>query len=342
MRRTPFLLLLVGAMAILPACSNGPGVAARINGAEISAASLNQDLEGVASSKVLRDQLAQQNVILKPGAPVPMSFASQWLASMIQNEAVAQIARKRHVKATAQEIAQVGAQLEQGNGAAFTQIPASLRRRLIQQRALLAALRASYPSQSAYEALAADCPTQRLVGHILVDTEAAAQQVIDRLDAGESFAAVSSDVSKDTTAAAQGGLLLCENSSQWSQLDADFRAGAEAVPTGGISKPVQTQFGFHVIEVLPLTEANAQPMLASVQTPDPLAGVLGPYLVKAEIYVNPRYGKLQRSATSFNIVPPTPAHAKSRPATSTTTTTVPVGATPTPTPAPSGASSGGG
>ncbi len=339
MRRTPFLLLLAGVLAILPACSNGPGVAARINGAEISTDALNQDLQGVAASKVLRDQLAQQNVILKPGGPVPMSFASQWLASMIQNEAVAQIAAKRHVRTTAQELAQTSTQLEQSNGAAFQQIPASLKRRLVQQRALLAALRASYPAQSPYAALQADCPTERLVGHILVATEAEAQQVIDRLDAGESFATVSSDVSKDTTAAAQGGLLLCENSSQWTQLDADFRAGAEAVPTGGISPPVKTQFGYHVIEVLPLTEANAQPMLASVQTPDPLAAVLGPYLVKASIYVNPRYGKLQRSATSFNIVPPTPKQVKSRPA-STTTTTVPVGATPTP--APSGASSSGG
>ena len=339
MRRT-LPLLMIAVLALLPACTNSAGAAARINGVEISTDALNSDLAGLMQSKQMRTQAAQQQLILKEGKPVPIAFAAEWLASMLQNEAVTQIAKKRGITATAKEIAEVRAQLVQSDATLFRQISASVRNQLVEQRALLGALRASYPATSPLDALAADCPTQRLVGHILVATEAEAQQVVDRLDAGETFAAVSSAVSTDTGASAQGGLLVCEGSSQWTQLDQTFRTAAEAVPTGEHSAPVQTQFGFHVIEVLPFNEANAAPLLATAQPPDPLGPALTKFLAKAKIWVNPRYGKLDRSAGSFSIVPPTPKPVKSRP--TTTSSTAPAGGTGTGTPSGGGAGSGSG
>lgn len=330
MRRT-LPLLTIAALVLVSACTNNAGAAARINGVEISTDALNSDLAGLVQSKQMRTQAAAQQLNLKEGRPVPIQFAGEWLASMLQNEAVAQIAKKRGVTATAEEISQTRSQLLQSDPTLFRQISKPVRDQLIEQRALLSALRASYPATSPLDSLAADCSTQRLVGHILVATEAEAQAAIDRLDAGETFAAVSSAVSTDTGSAAQGGLLLCEDSSQWTQLDESFRAAVAAVPTGEVSDPVQTQFGFHVIEVIPFNEANAQPLLATAQPPDPLGPVLTRFLTKAKIWVNPKYGKLDRSPGSFSITPPPEKQVKSRPA--TTTSTAPAG---NPGPAPSG------
>ena len=159
--------------------------------------------------------------------------------------------------------------------------------------------------------------------------------MIDQVKKGTSFADVSQQVSKDQAAAAQGGLLMCEDSAQWSQLDETFRAAAEATPVGELSAPVKTQFGYHVIEALDLTRENAAPLVAATAQPaDPLAPLLTKYLKNAKLYVNPRYGKLRRQGGAFTIDPPTPKQPKSRPSATSSTTR---GAT-TPTQATTGTS----
>lgn len=321
MKRSLALLLVAAVAVLLPACGGaaGPSAAATVNGREIGQDDFQADLRGLAASKAFRQNLTQQGVAIREGVSVPTSLATQWLTSLVQQEAIAAIAKRRGVSATGQDVAQAEAQLKADP--AFVQLPGRLQRRIVKASALIAALRASYPTQSAYELFAADCPSQRLVGHILVQTEAEAQDVVQRLKNGEPFAQVSDEVSMDTGAKAQGGLLTCEGAGQWAQYDATFRAAAEAVPTGGISDPVQTQFGFHVIEVLPLTEANAQPLLASLQLPDPVAPVITRYLNRAKVTVDPRYGRVDRSGGGFTILAPRPPTVKSRPATTTTTST---------------------
>ena len=328
MKRT-FSLLLLGALAILPACSSSPGVAATIDGHDISRKDLSNDVGDFAKSSAFRSALAQQGVTLSANGSVPTSFSAQWLVSLIQNDAVAIIAKKRGISATAQEVAAARTQFSQSqqSGKAFSQLPKRLQDRLTRAAALQSALRASMKRVSPFATLQADCPKQRLIGHILVDTPEKAQQVIDQIKKGSSFADVSTQVSSDTGAKAQGGLLMCEGSSQWSQLDTTFRAAAEATPTGQLSKPVKTQFGYHVIEALPLTEANAAPLLPSVQAPDPLGPIMSKFLTTAKIYVNPLYGKLRRQGGQFTIDPPAPKTVKSRPP-ATPSTSTPAPATP--------------
>lgn len=320
MKRTLSFLLL-GALAILPACSSTPGVAATIDGRDIATRELTNDVSDFAKSEAFRSALAQQGVTLSKSGSIPKSFSAQWLVSLIQNEAVAIVAKQRGISATAQEEAAARSQFgsSQQSGTAFKQLPKRLQDRLVRAAALQSALRASMKQGSPFATLSADCASNRLIGHILVDTPEKAQQVIDQIKKGSSFADVSNQVSSDTGAKAQAGLLMCEGSSQWNQLDETFRAGAEATPTGEVSKPIKTQFGYHVIEALPLTEENAAPLLPSVQTPDPLAPVLEKFLTKAKIYVNPLYGKLRRQGGQFTIDPPTPKSVKSRPADTTST-----------------------
>lgn len=98
--------------------------------------------------------------------------------------------------------------------------------------------------------------------HLLVDTEEEARAAIGRIEGGEDFADVASEVSTDTGSAVQGGDL---GASVPSRYVAEF---AEAVRTGGIGEllgPVQTQFGFHVIEITERIENADRPAYADVE-----------------------------------------------------------------------------
>jgi parvulin-like peptidyl-prolyl isomerase len=348
MKRTLSFVVLVALLA-LPACSSSGdlfssgSVAATVNGHDISADDVTRGAHGFGESAIFRQQLSSQGVDLKPTGPVPTSFAAQWLQSLIQTEAIRQIAAKRGVEASDQEKEQAAQQFAgtDQNAQSFRQLPKWLQQQIIDTTALQAALAASIKptntdakADQAYQQLVADCPSKRLIGHILVATPEAAQQAIDRVNGGESFAAVSTAVSTDTGSSAQGGLLMCEGSSQWSQIDATFRAAAEATPPGQLSPPVQTQFGYHVIEALDLTPENARPLVtAAVSAENPLSGIVGRFFKSAKLDVNPRFGTLKRSGTSFSINPPTPKKVRSLPE-ETPSTSVPASGSGTPTPTP--------
>ena len=81
--------------------------------------------------------------------------------------------------------------------------------------------------------------------HLLVETEAEAAEAVARLDAGEDFAALAAEVSKGPSGPG-GGDLGCVAPGTFVS---EFVEGAAAVGGPGISDPVQSQFGWHVIEV---------------------------------------------------------------------------------------------
>ena len=99
--------------------------------------------------------------------------------------------------------------------------------------------------QAAYDANK-DAQTTVCVHHILVDTEDEANQVIDRLNNGESFADVAAEVSTDTNSGQNGGDLGCAAPSSYVS---EFAAATLAAPIGEVYGPVQTDYGFHVLIV---------------------------------------------------------------------------------------------
>lgn len=83
--------------------------------------------------------------------------------------------------------------------------------------------------------------------HILVETEEEAQAIYERLQDGEDFAAVAKEVSKDTGSGANGGDL------GWFGRGAmvpEFEKVAFNLEIGEISEPVQSEFGYHIIQAL--------------------------------------------------------------------------------------------
>jgi len=106
--------------------------------------------------------------------------------------------------------------------------------------------------------IAKDLPhteVQVLVRHVLVDTEVAAKQAYELLKAGEDFAKVARDLSTDTGSAQNGGVYDWAPASNYVP---EFKNAVLTQKIGEIGEPVQTQYGYHVIQVigreeLPLT-----------------------------------------------------------------------------------------
>lgn len=86
----------------------------------------------------------------------------------------------------------------------------------------------------------------REVRHILVKSKQKADEFYKDLNGGASFAALAKKFSQDTASAKQGGKLTVSKG----QTVAPFDKIAFSIDEGEISKPVKTQFGWHIIEAL--------------------------------------------------------------------------------------------
>jgi parvulin-like peptidyl-prolyl isomerase len=112
-----------------------------------------------------------------------------------------------------------------------------------------------------YEHLSEQVPTeaeQVNISHIQLDTLKEAETAIERLDSGEDFAVLASEVSTDTFTAANGGelgwFLEGDLSSRYST---DFEEAAFSLSPGEYSQPISSTLGLHIIK---LNERGLRPL----------------------------------------------------------------------------------
>ena len=89
-------------------------------------------------------------------------------------------------------------------------------------------------------------PESRDVRHILVSNRALANTLYDKIKAGGNFAALAKKYSKDPGSRAQGGKLTIVKG----QTAGPFDQTAFLLDKGQVSRPVKTQYGWHIIQAL--------------------------------------------------------------------------------------------
>lgn len=82
--------------------------------------------------------------------------------------------------------------------------------------------------------------------HILVETEDKAKELITKIKAGEDFAKLAKENSKDPGSKDNGGDLGFFTRGQ---MVPEFENAAFSLTKGGVSDPVKTQFGFHILKL---------------------------------------------------------------------------------------------
>jgi parvulin-like peptidyl-prolyl isomerase len=131
--------------------------------------------------------------------------------------------------------------------------------------------------------------------HILVKTEAEAQDAYDQVTAAGStekdFLALAKDISTDPSAKENSGAI---GATAASGLDPAYANAAADLEPGEIAEPVQSQFGWHVIRLVSLEVqpfADAKAALLQQQGSQAFDVWLSDAWVAAEIEVNPKYGR---------------------------------------------------
>jgi len=124
-------------------------------------------------------------------------------------------------------------------------------------------IRATLLRNKLREALGEEVPTsaeQAHARHLLVETEEEAQQLIERLEAGEAFTDLMAELTTDDNDATQGSDLGFVPRGEFVE---PVEEVIFSLPVGQISEPVQSQFGWHVIEVLEREERELSPEFLS-------------------------------------------------------------------------------
>ena len=139
------------------------------------------------------------------------------------------------------------------------------------------------------EMQSAEQTRQIKVRHILVDTEEKANEIKARLDAGADFAQLAQAESKDTASAAKGGDLGLIGKGD---TVSEFEAAAFALSDGEISAPVQSTYGWHIIQATCCTLSRRKQTILEQYLNEKVSARLGTW-----------YSELRENAQITNTLP---------------------------------------
>lgn len=330
-----FLRVLVTLLvAGLVACSPGADVAAQIGGADVTHAQLRIRADLLSFLGGLNQQPCG-SVVPGSGETQQAACSRFALGSLVQSALVASYVRSRSLAVDPQEVtgaidglyASVGAEaIDQGlAGAGLTRADLEA---LAGDLLLIQQVRSAVAEErlgdgrlrGEYEDRLLQFTTVR-AQHILVATRQEAEDVYDQVTAPgateEDFMSLARQVSTDTGSARQGGALGAQPASGFVP---EFASAVVALEPGEISRPVQSQSGWHVIRLigstrLPFDEVKGQ-LLQELTGPE-FTAWLQERASSISVEVNPRYGRFNVRTLQVDPVRSTDPQADQSPSSST-------------------------
>lgn len=292
-------LILVVAALVLAACGGSGAVAATVNGEEITVGDIEALIDTGEQSTIPKERFSQF-----------LGFDIQWriVGNAAEEEfgiVVTDEAASAEADAIFEEAAQGMTREEflETNGVTEEFLHQVARQQLLdeQVREVFAA-EVEPPSQQDVDEVITEAEALYCSSHILVATEAEAEEVVTRLEAGEDFALLAAELSTDTGSGAQGGDLGCSPPDAYVGEFAEALTAAEVdVPTG----PVETEFGFHVI-LLREDEVPTEEQVLEALTAQGIGEAANAWFIEkveaAEVTVDESYGTWQ--ANPPQVVPP--------------------------------------
>ena len=278
MRYLTTTFLFAALVAVLAGCGGGGGgsvpsdAVAKVNGHTITQEQFNTLL-----NQAKKSYTSQKKKWPAAGTPAFDTLKNQAVAYLVQREEFQQEADKLGVAITD---ADVDKRLKQIKKQYFGGSEARYKKQLTQQGLTDAQVRDDIKAQLVQEKIfkkvttdtkvsEADVkkyydqhqsqygtPEQRDVAHILVKSKALADQLYQKVKAGQDFTKLAKKYSQDPGSKAQGGKLTISKG----QTVAPFDQTALLLPTGHFSRPVKTTFGYHIIKALgPIKAAKTTP-----------------------------------------------------------------------------------
>jgi len=195
-------------------------------------------VNGVAIPKTRYDLLLSSQV--QQGEQDTPAFREELREIMITREVLAQEAQRRKLDQSDQFKAQIDAMMQQ------LLITALFNELIVELEPTEEAKLAEYDHIKAETAKLDE--KQYRVRHILVEKEADATAIIEQLNGGADFSSIAKEKSKDTGSRDKGGEL------DWSEPGRYVKPFADAIVAMQVgettAKPVKSDFGYHIIEVL--------------------------------------------------------------------------------------------
>ncbi|HZU71443.1 MAG TPA: peptidylprolyl isomerase [Acidimicrobiales bacterium] len=308
------------------ACNPVNPYAALVNGQAISQTAVNVELQAIRNSPQYMAQLqnAQVTVTGQGESTYSPSFVSQVLSRQIGLKLVSEEVQARHIPITADDLAaaEQDVRSEFSFPGEFASLPRSYQQTLIERQAEVTALEARLSGVKVDSAAVAAYYQEHraamvnvCVQHILVTSQAEAQAIKAQLDGGADFAQLAQADSIDQGSASAGGQLGCGPAAQYVP---QFARAVETLPLNVVSDPVQSQYGWHIIEVTarsPLTLAQAAPQIRQQllsSAGQSIGDWLARGLARADIVVDPRYGHFSVAGGQPTVIPPTPPNPSPR------------------------------
>lgn len=292
----------VGAV-VVASCGGDDSVAATVNGTDIATEDVESQAELIGQNPAVQQQF-QGIDEERLDQQLQVDALNQYIFEIVLRDGAEELG----VDVTEEDIeksrAEIAAQFG-GEDAFYTQLEQQgLDREEVDrqlevvalQEAMITELGPGVSDEEVQEAYDAGAPAR----HILVADEAEADQVVERIENGEDFAKVAEETSTDGTAQQGGDLGFVQPGATVPAFE-DALFGAEE---GELVGPVESQFGFHVIQRLekPAFEDVEEEIRTQLERQKRQEGeaafqeFIAKQMREAEVEVDSRYGEWDAEA----------------------------------------------